>query len=83
MRRSCPCPTVLALERRKVGVMKVRTQLAIGAVVLVGVGLSAMPAGAATSTQNKFVKAVRFLDPDAAAVSNKTIITWATACVRT
>jgi hypothetical protein len=55
--------------------MNVPTRLALAAVVLVGVGLAAaVPAGAATSAQNKFVKDVRFLDPNAATASNKAII---------
>ena len=55
--------------------MHTRTRLAIAAVVMIGVGLAAAPAGAATPAQNHFAKDVRFLDPDAAGVSNKTIIT--------
>jgi len=46
----------------------------MAAVVMIGVGLTAAPAGAATAAQNKFVKDVRFLDPDAATASNKTIV---------
>lgn len=46
--------------------MNLRTRLMVSAVVLAGAGLSAVPAGAATTAQKQqFVKDVRFLDPDA------------------
>jgi Host cell surface-exposed lipoprotein len=54
--------------------MNVRTRLAVAAVLLAGIGMAAVPAGATAAAQTKFVNDVRFLDPDASGVSNKTIM---------
>lgn len=52
-----------------------RTRLAISAVVFVAIGLGlALPAGAETSQQTKFIKAVRFLDPTSKGASDKEIL---------
>ena len=53
--------------------MGLRTRLAISAVVIIGIGSAAVPAGA-TTAQTKFVKDVRYLDPTAATASNKQIV---------
>jgi hypothetical protein len=53
--------------------MGLRTRLAISAVVIIGIGSAAVPAGA-TTAQTKFVKDVRDLDPTAATASNKQIV---------
>ncbi len=54
--------------------MGLRARLAISAVVIIGISLAAVPAGA-TTAQTKFVKDVRYLDPTTAATaSNKQIV---------
>jgi hypothetical protein len=53
--------------------MGLRTRLTISAVVISGIGVAAVPAGA-TTAQTKFVKDVRSLDLTAATASNKQIV---------
>jgi hypothetical protein len=53
--------------------MGLRTRVTISAVVISGIGLAAVPAGA-TTAQTKFVKDVRDLDPTAATASSKQIV---------
>jgi hypothetical protein len=57
--------------------MKVRTRLAIAAVLLVGVGLAAVPAGAATSAQNKYLSTLHRVAPATKNFSNAKMVALA------
>lgn len=54
-------------------------RLAISAVVLVGVGLVAAPAGATTQAQTKYLNTVHKAVPATKSISNQKLIQWGQA----